>query len=136
MKKQILLGYDGFSWCTLHGGANSGTYKKPLVDNLGHPKLAFYANKMVFQKTWGGSDNVDIVYGPDDMVRPVINHLGDDELVDVLVQLKTVKGKIIDEKKFKSLTLKEGHSFTYLDAFRFKKVRNGIYVVDYKVIRK
>jgi hypothetical protein len=26
MKKQMLLGYDGFSWCTIRGGANMGTY--------------------------------------------------------------------------------------------------------------
>jgi len=136
MKKQILLGYDGFSWCTLHGGANMGTYKKPLTDNLGHAKLAFYANKMVFQRTWGGSDNVDVVYGPEDKIRPVINHLGDEQTVDVLVQLKTVKGKVIDEKKFKNLTLNDRHSFTYLDSFRFKRVPEGIYVVGYKVVSK
>ena len=30
MKKQRILDYDGFSWCCLHGGANSGTYKKTV----------------------------------------------------------------------------------------------------------
>ena len=51
MKKQILLGYDGFSWCCLHGGANMGTYQKPLIDNLRHPKLAFYQEND-YTKTW------------------------------------------------------------------------------------
>ncbi len=61
MKKQVLLGYDGFSWCCLHGGPNMATYKKPLVDDLGHPKLSYFVNRMIFQKTWAGSDNADVV---------------------------------------------------------------------------
>jgi hypothetical protein len=134
MKKQILLGYDGFSWCTLHGGANSGTYKKPLIDNLRHPKLAFYANKMVFQRTWAGSSDVDVVYGPNDLVKPVINHLGENEKADVTIRLKSLSGKVLDEKKFKQVPLKSGHSITNLDGFRFKKVPNGTYAIDYEVI--
>jgi hypothetical protein len=34
MKKQILLGYDGFSWCSLRGGANMGTYTTDSVDKV------------------------------------------------------------------------------------------------------
>ena len=133
MKKQILLGYDGFSWCTLHGGANSGTYKKPLIDNLGHPKLAYYVNKMIFQRTWAGSNNVDVVYGPEDSIIPVINHLGKNEKVDLLVQLKTLEGKIIDKKIFKNIELKEGHSIKELNSFKFQKVNDGIYVIIYSI---
>jgi len=134
MKKQILLGYDGFSWCTLHGGANSGTYKKPLIDNLGHPKLAYYVNKMIFQRTWAGSNNVDVVYGPDDSIFPVINHLGKNEKVDLLVQLKTLEGEIIDKRIFKNIELKEGHSIKELSSFRFRNVNNGIYVITYDIM--
>ncbi|MFW6370525.1 MAG: glycosyl hydrolase family 2, partial [Bacteroidota bacterium] len=47
MKKMRYLDYDGFSWCSLHGGANSATYKKPLIDFMDHAKLAYWANKMV-----------------------------------------------------------------------------------------
>jgi hypothetical protein len=133
MKKQILLGYDGFSWCTLHGGANSGTYKKPLIDNLRHPKLAFYANKMVFQRTWAASDNVDVVYGPSDLVRPVISHLGKPEKADLLIRLKSLDGKVLDEKKFRNISLEGGHSFTYLDGFRFRNVPEGTYAISYEV---
>src|SRR5690606_12438195 len=87
MKKQMLLGYDGFSWCSLRGGANSGTYQKPLIDNLRHPKLAYYINQMAFQRTWAGSNNVDVVYGPDDMIEPVIHHLGEQQKVTLKVTL-------------------------------------------------
>lgn len=136
MKKQILLGYDGFSWCCLHGGPNMGTYKKPLIDNLGHPKLAFYANKMVFQKTWGGSNNVDVVYGPNDQINPVVNHFGDYQKADLLIQLESLEGKIIDRKKFENIELKNGHSITKTNAFRFKDVPEGTYIIHYEVIEK
>jgi len=135
MKKQVFLGYDGFSWCTLHGGANMGTYKKPLIDNLGHAKLAFYTNKMVFQSTWIGSDDVDVVYGPEDNICPEVNHIGETEKVDVIISLKTIKGKTIDEKKFKGVTLQGGHSFTKLKEFRFKRVPEGVYAIEYEVKR-
>ena len=133
MKKQMLLGYDGFSWCCLHGGANMGTYKKPLIDNLGHPKLAFYTNKMVFQRTWAGSADVDIVYGPKDKIAPVIHHLGDTSIVDLTVNLKNSKNKIIDIKRFKSIDLEQGRTVKYLDAFRFKKVPEAIYTIEYVI---
>ncbi len=75
MKKQRQLDYDGFSWCNLHGGPNSVTYKKPLIDFHGHAKLAYWTNKMVYQKTVAGSADVNVVYGPEDLVKPVIINL-------------------------------------------------------------
>lgn len=136
MKKQILLGYDGFSWCCLHGGANMGTYKKPLIDNLGHPKLAYYTNKMIFQKTWAGSNNVDVVYGPEDNIKPVIYHLGETEKADLVIQMKSVEGDVIDNKVFKNIILEEGQTITKLKEFKFKNIVEGAYAICYQVIIK
>ncbi len=137
MKKQILLGYDGFSWCCLHGGANMGTYKKPLIDCLGHSKLAFYTNKMVFQSTWAGSNNVDVVYGPGDKIKPVINHIGDGGKVEFIVRLETIGGKVIEQKRFDNIILRGGHTFTELDDFQFKnRNREGTYVISYEVVNE
>ncbi len=133
MKKQMLLGYDGFSWCSLRGGANMGTYQKPLIDNLRHPKLAYYTNKMVFQKTWAASNNVDVVYGPDDIIAPVIHHLGEKKQVSLLVKLQTLNGETIEKKTFNNINLKEGREVVLLDGFRFKNVIDGIYVVTYEL---
>ena len=127
----MLLGYDGFSWCCLRGGANMGTYKKPLIDNLRHPKLAYYTNKMVFQRTWAGSDNVDVVYGPEDKISPVIHHLGDATKVNLSVLLKNSEDKTIDKKIYKDIELEEGRTVKKLDAFRFKKVPEEIYTIEY-----
>lgn len=134
MKKQILLGYDGFSWCCLRGGANMGTYKKPLIDNLGFPKLAFYTNKMVFQRTWAGSENVDIVYGPDDKITPVINHIGNEQKADLIIKLISLDGSVMDKKVFKNITLESGHSITKLKGFQFNNITENTYAIVYSVL--
>ncbi|MCE4565897.1 glycosyl hydrolase family 2 [Maribellus sp. CM-23] len=133
MKKQMLLGYDGFSWCCLRGGANMGTYKKPLIDNLRHPKLAYYTNKMVFQRTWAGSDNVDVVYGPKDKISPVIHHLGGATKVNLSVLLKNREDKTIDKRIYKDIELEEGRTVKKLDSFRFKNVPEAIYTIEYEM---
>jgi hypothetical protein len=136
MKKQMLIGYDGFSWCTLEGGANMGTYQKPLIDNLGHPKLAYYVNRMVFQPTWAGSDNVDVVYGPSDKITPVIHHLGEEMTIDLEVILTTVDGKSIESKRYTGINIEEGRSVTRLESFRFKKSEEGTYAIHYVMYQR
>lgn len=132
MKKQVLLGYDGFSWCCLESGANMGTYQKPLVDSFGHPKLAFYANKMVFQRTWAASNNVDVVYGPADLITPVIHHVGDEQQVDLKIEIQDIKGNVLDKKVLKDIDLSGGNSVKQLKGFRFRNINDGIYVVKYE----
>ena len=131
MKKQTLLGYDGFSWCSLESGANMFTYQKPLVDAVGVPKLAYYANKQVFQRRWAGSQDVDVVYGPDDVITPVIFNLADEAVVDLKVTLVDPKGKRIEQKVFRKVHLPKGRSVTTLPAFRFRKAKEGCYAVLY-----
>ena len=133
MKKQMLLGYDGFSWCTLEGGANMGTYQKPLIDNLGYPKLAFHVNRMIFQPTWAGSENVDVVYGPSDYIKPVIHHRGEKKKVNLDIILTTVDGKSVERKRYREIPLKEGRNVTRLEPFRFKKAKEGTYAIHYVI---
>ncbi len=133
MKKQMLLGYDGFSWCCLRGGANMGTYQKPLIDNSRHPKLAYYTNRMAFQKTWAASNNVDVVYGPDDMITPVVHSIGDQRLVDLVIQLSDLDGKIMEERSFRNVLIQKGRNVEQLKGFRFKNVKDGTYVITYNL---
>ncbi len=133
MKKQVLLGYDGFSWCCLHGGPNMGTYKKPLIDDLGHPKISWYVNRMIFQKIWAGSDNTDVVYGPGDKIVPVIHNLGEKHTVRLDIYLETGEGRPAGRKSFKDLHLEAGNTLKYLDGFTFGRVRPGTYAVRYVV---
>lgn len=133
MKKQILIGYDGFSWCTLEGGANMGTYQKPLMDNLGHPKLAFYIHQMVYQRTWAASDDVDVVYGPEDYIKPVIHHLGESAETDLLITLRDANNEVIDMKSFKNISLPEGRNVIRLPVFQFENNKEGIYFIQYEL---
>ena len=92
-----MLDYDGFSWCCLHGGANAGTYNKPLIDFMGHAKLAFHIHKTIFQPVLAGSNNVDVVYGPDDTITPMVLNLGIQRIVSLqlLSEINSMAGRLI-----------------------------------------
>lgn len=133
IKKQILLGYDGFSWCTIESGANMVTYQKPLVDPFGVPKLAYHANAMAFQRIWAGSDNVDTAYGPEDEIRPVIFNLGEARTVTLAAKLCDADGKVLETRKFKRIAVPAGRSVTYLEPFRFSYDGEGCLFVVYEM---
>src|SRR5690606_20970185 len=128
----LLIGYDGFSWCSLHGGANMATYQKPLIDNLGYPKLAYYVNQMVYQRTWAASDNVDVVYGPEDKISPVIHHIGKLGLVDLKISLRNPQGQILEQRIFKKLQLSPGRTTYNLPKFQFERPKDGVYFIHYE----
>ena len=133
MKKQTLDGVSGFSWCSLESGPNMFTYEKPLVDPFYVPKLAFYANRMVFGRIWAASGDVDTVYGPGDLIEPVIFNM--DEACEVLlsIELQNEKGKTLERKVFKDVNVPKGRSVTRLEPFRFKNDSEGVRFVVYKL---
>jgi len=133
MRKQRILDYDGFSWCCLHGGANSGTYKKPIIDSYCRAKLAFYTNKMAFQRILAGSGDVDVVYGPDDVVAPVILNLGGSQTVDLSVIVRDMDKNIVDRKTYRDVELPGGRTVTNLPEFRPDFPKSGYYAVEYVV---
>ena len=134
IKKQRMLDYDGFSWCCLHGGANAATYKKPVIDFLGHAKLAFHIHKTVFNPVLAGSNNVDIVYGPDDTITPMVLNLGEQRKVMLTVIVKDKPdGREIDRKVYENVKLPAGRTVTELDNFKPKFDREGLYWIDYIV---
>jgi len=136
MKKQRILDYDGFSWCCLHGGPNTGTYKKPLIDCLGNAKLAFYTNKMVFQKILAASNNVDVVYGPNDEISPVIMNLGPARTVKLMILVRNAKDQIIDSKTYPVVNLSPGRTVTSLPDFKPAFPSPGYYAIEYMVTRQ
>lgn len=134
IKKMRQLGYDGFSWCSLHGGANAATYKKPAIDFLGYGKLVFHIHKTVFQPVLAGSNNVDVVYGPNDLITPMILNLGEERHVKLTVQIKhKYKGEVIDKKVYENVHLKEGRSVNELEPFKPTIKNEGLYFIEYLV---
>ena len=136
IRKMRWLDYDGLSWCCMWGGANMGTYQKPLVDALGHKKLAFYAHRMGFQQVLAGSKDVDMVYGPDDKpTLPVLN-LGDEQQADVTLTVRNVKGKKVHSQQFRGVTLGRGRTSTDLGVLSLPALPDGYYFFEYQVNRK
>lgn len=109
------------------------TYQKPLVDAMGVPKLAFYANKQVFNRIWAASDNVDVVYGPNDSIAPVIFNLGDERTVHLSIELKNEKGKTVERRSIKNIHIDKGRSITKLNRFQFKPKPDGCYFIVYTI---
>lgn len=133
MKLQTLAGVSGFSWCSLESGPNMFTYHKPLVDPFYVPKLAFHANRMVFQKIWAASDDADTVYGPDDLIRPVIFNMQDACKATLTIELQNEKGRVLERRTFKDIEVTEGRSVTRLDPFRFRNSSEGCRFIVYKL---
>ena len=133
MKIQTMAGVCGFSWCSLESGPNMFTYQKPLVDPFYVPKLAFHANRMAFNRIWAASDDVDVVYGPQDEIRPVIFNLEDACKVNLTIELQNANGKVVERKTFKDVSVEAGRSVTRLDGFRFRHKGEGCYFVVYKI---
>lgn len=133
MRKQILHGVAAFSWCTLEGGANSGTYEKPLLDPMGHAKLAWYIHKLLTQPLFAGSDNVDTVYGPDDKINPVIFHTGEPKTVTLTITVRETDGKVSDTLVIPNITLPAGQRVTRLDPVRLQFPGEGNCAIEYSV---
>lgn len=70
-KKMLLQDVDGMLWCCLLGGANDGGYLKPIIDNYGYAKLAFYVMRDAFAKVYATTDDVDVKKGKEFIIRPV-----------------------------------------------------------------
>jgi hypothetical protein len=134
MRQMRRMGYDGFSWCCLHGGANTATYKKPLIDFLGHAKLCWHAHRMVFQSVLAGSDDVDLVYGPGDWIHPTVMNLGPERLVNVEAAVRSLSGDEVETVLYERVRLPAGRSVTNLPAFRPSGQLDGTYAVEYRVL--
>ena len=130
------LDYDGLSWCWMWGGGNMGTYQKPLIDALGHKKLAFYAHKMGFQQQLAGSDNVDIVYGPRDNPKVIVINLGEEQKADVLLTVRNAQGKQIYKKRYSDILLPAGRSATRIGSLNLPHLADGFYFFEYTVLKR
>ncbi len=134
MKWQRLKDVDGFSWCCLHGGPNSGTYRKPLIDALGHAKLSFYVNQMALQDIMAGSNNTDVVYHKKDRLAPVIINVGPQRSVKLKIAIRSADGTIVDERAYNNILLEQGRTITELESFKPGFGDEGFYSIEYVVL--
>ena len=133
IRKMRWLDYDGLSWCCMWGGGNMGTYQKPLVDALGHKKLAYYAHRMGFQQVLAGSKDVDIAYGPADQPQLLCLNLGEAQTVKVTVTIRNAQGRQVSKQSFPSIQLPCGRTATDLGRLRLPQLPDGFYFFEYRV---
>jgi len=134
MKWQRIRDIDGFSWCCLHGGPNSGTYRKPLIDAMGHAKLAFYVNRMVLNDVVAGSNNTDVVYHKRDELTPVILNVGEARKVRLRIIIRASDGTVTDEREFSNIILEKGRTVTEITPFKPEFGNEGYYTIEYYVL--
>lgn len=127
------LDYDGLSWCNLRGGQNTGTYQKALVDYYGQPKLAFYAHQMAFQDVLACSQNVDMVYGPEDTVPVIVMNIGKEREVAVLVEVVAEDGSVVYRQKYEKVTIQEGRTVNAVAELDLPQLDDGLYIFRYTV---
>jgi hypothetical protein len=101
------------------------------VDAFDNPKMAFCANKMVFQDKWAASDNVDTVYGPADEITPVVFSLDGAATLRLEISLQDREGKEIEKKVFRHVSVPDGRSVTRLEPFRFDSSPEGPHFIVY-----
>ncbi len=127
-------GMNAMVWCTLRGGGNSVTYMKPLIDFYDHAKLAFYTFRQAIQLVFPCSKGVDVVYGPEDKIQPVIMNLRKPRKVDLFIRIKNLQGNLIEEKSYRSIKLTNDRQPTVLPAFKPNVPSEGYYAVEYEVV--
>lgn len=134
IRKMRWLDYDGLSWCCMWGGGNMGTYQKPLIDPLGHKKLAYYAHRMGFQQVLAGSHDVDMVYGPDDHPDVAVMNLGEQRRVSVAVTVRAVDGREVCKRKFRHVLLPSGRTTTVVGTLTLPSLSDGYYFFEYRTL--
>ena len=132
-RKKRRLDFDGMNWCPMRGGGNTATYMKPLLDYENHPKLGYYAHRMVFQPVLAGSKNVDIVYGPNDDIPVMVVNLGKAQTVDVIVRAKTMDGTNVAEMVYEAVELPDGKGMVKLGNWKPELQNEKYYAFEYIV---
>ncbi len=102
-KKMLSLGADGLLWCCLTGGANDGSYLKPIVDFYGYPKLAFYALREAFQEGICFQNDVDVLWGKGHKLKPLIVCTPDGKAHSIQTEIYDEKGKVVFSKKWERI---------------------------------
>ena len=100
---------------------------------MGHAKLSYYANRMAFQKVIAGSGDVDVVYSPNDQIKPVILNLGPERTVNVLITIKDMDGDEVTHTMYTDVNIPGGRTVTNLPAFTPDVPANEHYAIEYTV---
>ncbi len=77
------------------------------------------------------SADVNVVYGPDDLVTPVVIHWGDERTADLTVVVKTIDNETVQQKTYEGINLPAGREAVVLEPFMPETEQDGYYVIEY-----
>ena len=98
-KKMRLLDVDGMLWCCLQGGANDGSYLKPIIDFYGYAKFAFYVLSDCYKNNYCVIDCDGPFWGKGDLIKPVL--LAEKGEYKVEIKVVDEAQKTVFEKEYK-----------------------------------
>ncbi|GAF78087.1 unnamed protein product, partial [marine sediment metagenome] len=85
------------------------------------------------QRVLAGSNDVDVVYGPGDVISPVIINLGNAREVELKILVRNTDKEIVDSKVYSNVKLPAGRTVTSLPDFKPAFPLEGHYAIEYYV---
>jgi len=132
VKKLKSCGVDGMLWCSLWGGANNGSYLKPIVDFYGYKKFAYYALREGFAEVGAFHNEPQLLWSKEHKVSPMLCTFKEGAF-DVTVECFTTDGVAVFERKYYDV---KGGENVSLSSFEPKFPKDGYYVLRYTVEEK
>jgi len=91
---------------------------------------------MLFQNTVGASADVDVVYGLEDTLTPVVMNLGSGKRVRLTVNIYDMNHNLVQQKEYQNIELQEGRTVTKLDSFLPEAEGEGYYGIEYIITKQ
>lgn len=132
IKNMRKLGADGLLWCCLISGANNGSYMKPPIDFYGYKKLGFYALRDGYRPIYAAKEDVDLSYGTDDAVSPMILCSNTKGKYDLKVSVLNDSEEVVDTFEYKSVEVENEN--VVLKPFKPNWTEAGYYTLKFELI--
>ncbi len=129
-KQCLKHGADGMLWCCLWGGANNGSYLKPILDFYGYKKLAFYALQEKFQEVVAFNGQADVLFSENYAIKPMISGIKKGEKYTLSIEVVDENGRYVfsERREGKAQSDSEKQADVVLP-----QLENGYYVIRYTV---
>ena len=134
VKQMRKMGVDGMTWCCLMSGANNGSYMKPPIDFYGYKKLGFYALRDAYRSVYACKEDIDISYGNQDVISPLVFGDAKDVAYDLTVSVINERDEVIDKVEYFMVKPSVADNVV-LKAFKPKWQEKGYYTLEFKLRR-
>ena len=123
-KKMRMLDVDGMLWCCLQGGANDGSYLKPVLDFYGYAKFSYYILRDYYKKNYCTLDCDGPFWNKNSLIKPVL--LAENGKYKITINVK----KEMETVFTKEYIVETTHWITKLPICDFTFVETGYYKIE------